>query len=171
MPVIETIIDDMGKPLEIINVENTVGANGVNRMDDVRIIKALFYFVPRHYKKGKYQSVSNSIGLDSSWNVPTDKIPSAFDGTMWGVVELTRSFQKYANKMLSNYGYKVNVSGTIKPSKGYALAGKTYSTIAALNIFAAVGARNYKLSYIDQIIKESRGDFEYLYDDDENSEN
>lgn len=162
MPIIETIADDMGKPLKIINIENTVGANSVNQVDDVRIVKALFYFVPRHYKKGKNTSVFNSIGLDSSWNIPTNKIPSSFDGTMWGVVELTKSFQQYANKMLSNYGYKVNVSGKIKPSNGYALSGKTFSTIAALNIFAALGARHYKLDHISQIIKESRGDFEYL---------
>lgn len=163
MPTIETIADDMGKPLKILNIENTVGASGVNGMDDVRIVKALFYFVPRHFKKGKSVSSSNSVGADASWNYPSSKIPSAFDATMWGVVEITKSFQQYANKMFANYGYKVNVTGTIKPSKGYALSGKTFSTIAALNIFAALGARHYKLNYIDQIIKESRGDFDYLY--------
>lgn len=153
----------MGKPLTILNLEHTVGASGVNATDDVRIVKALFYFVPRDYKKTNSQS--NAVGVAGNWNYPTSKIPSAFDSTMWGVVEITKSFQKFANKMFANYGYKVNVSGTIKPSKGYALSGKTFSTIAALNIFAALGARGYRLDYIDQIISESRGDFEYLYEE------
>lgn len=170
MPIIQTITDDLGNPLEIINVEQAVGSNGVNRVDDVRVVKALFQFVPRMHKKGKSVSSFNAVGLDSSWNISSSKVPSAFDGTMWGVVELTKSFQKYANKMLSNYGYKVNVSGTIKPSKGYALVGKTFSTIAALNIFAALGTRHYKKGYIDQIIQDSRGDLDYLYGEDDDYE-
>lgn len=162
MPKIETITDDLGKPLQIFNLENSVGASGVNNPYDVRIVKALFNYVPRHYKKGKTSSTFNSVGEESSWNIASSKIPSAFDGTTWGVVELTKSFQKYANKMLSNYGYRVNVTGTIKPANGYAVVGKNFSTIAALNIFAALGAKHYKLGYIDQIIADSRGDFEYL---------
>ncbi|HVE59283.1 MAG TPA: hypothetical protein VNB22_20835 [Pyrinomonadaceae bacterium] len=170
MAKIETIMDDLGKPLEILNIDNTVGANGVNRLDDVRIVKALFNYIPRHYKKGKISSTFNSVGAEYSWNIPSSQIPSAFDGTTWGVVEITKSFQKYANKMLSNYGYRVNVTGTIKPSKGYAVVGKNFSTIAALNIFAALGTKHYKLRYIEQIIADSRGDFNYLLEDDEDYE-
>jgi len=162
MPKLETILDDSGKYLDIINIDQAVGTKGVNHPDDVKIIKALFNFVPRAYKKGKVSSSMNSIGYDSSWNVPSNKIPSPHDGTLWGVVELTKSFQKYAHKMLSNYGYRVNVTGTIKPSNGYALVGKNYSTIAALNVFAALGARHFKKGYIDRIKSSYHGEFDYL---------
>jgi len=162
MPKLETILDDSGKYLEIINIDQAVGTKGVNHPDDVKIVKALFYYIPRAYKKGKVSSSMNAIGYDSSWNIPSNKIPSPLDGTMWGIVELTKSFQKYANKMLANYGYRVNVSGTIKPSNGYALVGKNYSTIAALNVFAALGARHYKKGYINDIKSSYYGEFNYL---------
>lgn len=168
MPKLETILDDSGKYLDIINIDQAVGAKGVNHPEDVKIIKALFYFIPRAYKKGKTVSVMNSLGYDSSWNIPSNKIPSPHDGTMWGIVELTKSFQKFAHKMLSNYGYRVNISGTIKPSNGYALVGKNYSTIAALNVFAALGARHYKNGYIEEIMTAFHGEFEYLgYEEEE----
>lgn len=169
MPSVETIIDDSGKSMNIINIDNAVGAKGVNHPSDVRIIKALFQYVPKEYRKGKTVSAFETLGLNSSWNVDRDTLPSAHDGTMWGVVELTKSFQRYAHKMLSNYGYRVNVSGTIKPSKGYALTGKNYSTIAALNLFASLGARRFNKSYIERIAASCNGAFEYLLDDDENA--
>lgn len=167
MPKVETIIDDSGKQMNIINIDNAVGAKGVNHPNDVRVIKALFQYVPKEYRKGNVVAAFETMGLDSSWNINRDTLPSAHDGTMWGVVEITKSFQKYAHKMLSNYGYRVNITGTIKPSKGYALVGKNYSTLAALNLFASLGARRFKESYIEKIAKSCHGDFEYLLDDDE----
>jgi hypothetical protein len=171
MAKIEMIIDDEGKSLEIINLDYAVGAKGVNYDEDIKIVKALFHYVPRDNRKGNKGSSSGSIGYDSSWNIAYNQLPSPHDSTMWGVVELIKSFQKYAHKMLSKYGYRVNISGTVKPSKGYALVGKNYSTIAALNVFAALGNRGYGASHIERIISSYNGIFEHLGNDEEDYDN
>ena len=143
---IKTIWDDVGNEMGIINIDNTVGANGVNNPGDVMVIKALFNWVP----KKESADWMGHFG-DQSWNVASDIIPYP-DGTMWGVVELTKSFQKYANKLLSNYGSRVNVSGRMKPVNSYALVGKNYSTIAALNLFASFGAPMLG-NYVEAIVR------------------
>ncbi len=148
------IIDDLGKKMEIIDVEHTVGANGVNDPDDIRAVKALLHFIPRSYSHGKIRASFNSVGKEASWGITPTKMPSPYDGTTSGLVEVIKSFQNYANKMLSNYSYRVNVSGRIKPAKGYAVVGKNYSTIAALNVFANLGGTFGKTNYIDRIMDE-----------------
>jgi hypothetical protein len=163
---IETILDDLGKPLEIINIDCSVGANGVNNFSDVRAVKALLKDVPRYYSTKTIKNGGSGLGKELSWNYSNAKIPSPYDGTTWGVAEVTRSFQKYANKMLSKYGYRVNVSGTIKPAKGRALVGKNFSTIAALNIFASLGAHGFE-SHIEKIISSYNGIFEYLVEEED----
>ena len=72
--------------------------------------------------------------------------------------------------MLSNYGYRVNVSGTIKPSKGRAVVGKNFSTIAALNIFASLGAHGSQ-THIEKIVNSYNGTFEYLVEEEEENVN
>lgn len=158
MAIIETVIDDLGEPLTIINVSNSVGINGVNDPEDVQIVKALFKFIPNKLNWGTKQG----------WEWLDDSLPSPYDGTTWGIPELTKSFQKYANKMLSNYGYKVEVNGRIKPAKDYALVGKKYSTIVALNVFANLGGTVPSLgNYIDRIKKEYGGIFSELAEEEQ----
>lgn len=161
MAKIETITDDLGEPLTIINVSNSVGVNGVNDPEDVQVVKALFKFVPN-----KYHLV---VGAKQGWEMEDDSLPLPYDGTTWGIPEITKSFQKYANKMLSKYGYKVEVSGRIKPAKYNAVVGKKYSTIVALNVFANLGGTNfYSGNYIDRIKKEYRGIFAELAEEESN---
>lgn len=167
MPTTETIQDDMGQSMEIINVWDAVGANGVNNPDDIQVIKALFYCVPRSCISGKYRSSYNSLGAGASWEILNTKIPSPHDSTTRDVVETIKSFQKYANKMLSKYGFKVNVSGRIKPAKKFAVVGKTYSTIAALNLFASMGVARYNSNHIEYIAQHFNGIFSYLLEDTE----
>ena len=155
----------MGKRLEIINIDCSVGANDVNNADDGRAVKALLANVPRYYSTKTIKNAGLGLGKESSWNYSNAKSPSACDGTTWGVVEVTKSFQKYADKMLSNYGYRVNISGTVKPSKGRAVVGKNFSTIAALNIFASLGAHGSQ-THIEKIINSYNGTFEYLAEEE-----
>ncbi len=168
MATIQTITDDLGKPLDIINIDSSIGTNGVNYFGDIQAVKALFQFVPRYsYTKasGSGRSlVETGMGKEASWHLSRNLLPSPYDGTIWGVAELTRSFQKYANSKLSAYGYKVNVNGTIKPAKGYAVVGKNFSTIAALNIFAALGVNGNK-STVETIINNYQDIFRNISDD------
>lgn len=166
MPQIETITDDIGNPMEIINIDCTVGENGVNDPNDVKVVKALLKCIPTYFiKPGKHGKVVswNSVG-DSSWNVDGRTIPSPYDGTTWGIPQLIRSFQKYANQKLSQYGYKVNVSGRVKPAGKFAVVGKNYSTLAALHVFAELGARNSD-GAIEYILNNFGDTFDYLVED------
>lgn len=156
MAQLQTITDDLGKQVEIINIDYTVGANGVNNSDDVKIIKALFHCVPRKDSAG-----FGNIGK-AGWDVKYKDLPLANDATAWGVAELTASFQKYANKMLSKYGFTVNVSGRMKPSKGFAVVGRNYSTIAALNVFANLGGTYKGTTYIERLLTAYGDTFTYL---------
>ncbi len=167
MAKIETIKDDLGKPLDIINIDSSVGANGVNDTTDIQVIKALFKFVPTYHVAtgaNKITKVEIGIGKQASWNISRKLLPSPYDGTVWGVAELTRSFQKYANSKLSAYGYQVSVSGTMKPAKGYAVVGRKFSTIAALNIFAALSVRSSK-TLIEHMADEYEDIFRNVRDD------
>ena len=168
MPKIETITGDLGEPLDIINISASIGANGVNDFNDIRVVKALFHYVPKYHSvtgANKIKCVEMGMGKASSWNISQNLIPSAHDGTTWGLAELTRSFQKYANAKLSVYGYQVSVSGTMKPAKGHAVVGKKFSTIAALNIFAALGIHRPEKSHVDIIVESYQDIFGYISDD------
>lgn len=145
------IIDDLGKKTEILDVEHTVGVNGVNDPDDIRCVRSLLHWVPRSYSHGNIRASFQSVGKEASWGINPFKMSSPNDGTTSGLAEVIKSFQKYANRMLSNYGYRVNVSGRINPSKGFAIVGKNYSTIAALNVFANLGGTSGNLNYIKRI--------------------
>ena len=134
MAKIETIIDDLGKEIEIVNIENSVGTGGINNPDDVKIVKALFNNVP-HWNPQNSKNYSKGFKT-LYWKTLSNGLPSEYDGTVWGLVETTKSFQKYANTMLSKYGFKVSVNGGMKPAKSYAVVGGKYSTIVALNVFA-----------------------------------
>ena len=123
----------------MINLSASVGTNGVNLPDDVKVVKVLLYLV----------SLDMDIyGFGKS--VKPTEIPLPTLPTTKGLGKLIKKYQQWAEDRSMNYG--VVVDGRIDPIKGSPFFGKYFKTLWTLDHFADKTCRKlFKHSHLIEI--------------------
>lgn len=152
MAEIKTITNTLGQQIKIINVSTSVGANALNDLPDVIMVKALLHFI---HLDSQAQGIT---GIDRY------EIPSPHNGTVYGMAGLIKRFQKSIPSIRSLSKYKVKADGRVSPIKETAVQNGVYYTIAALNVMAKLTAfKLYGANHIETILKMYKIEMEKNY--------
>lgn len=136
MAIVQTIKDVKGNSIDIINIENSVGVNGVNSPMDVIIVKALM----------------RMAALERDFNKLTGlyltTLPSPHNTTVSGLPQAIKKHQKAMRQFHPLKDYKIVVDGRISHAPGTAVKGGVFYTIVGLNVIAKrfsemMGYKNY----------------------------
>ncbi len=136
MAIVQTIKDVKGNSIDIINIQNSVGVNGVNSPMDVVIVKALM----------------RMAALNGDFNELTGlyltTLPSPHNTTVSGLPQAIKKHQKAMRQYNLLKDYKIVVDGRISHAPGTAVKGGVYYTIVGLNVVAKqfsemMGYKNY----------------------------
>ena len=136
MAIVQTIKDVKGNSIDIINIENSVGVNGVNSPMDVIIVKALM----------------RMAALERDFNKLTGlyltTLPSPHNTTVSGLPQAIKKHQKAMRQYHPLKDYKIVVDGRISHAPGTAVKGGIFYTIVGLNVVAKqfsemMGYKNY----------------------------
>ncbi len=136
MAIVQTIKDVKGNSIDIINIQNSVGVNGVNSPMDVVIVKALM----------------RMAALNGDFNELTGlyltTLPSPHNTTVSGLPQAIKKHQKAMRQYNLLKDYKIVVDGRINHAPGTAVKGGVYYTIVGLNVVAKqfsemMGYKNY----------------------------
>lgn len=136
MAIVQTIKDVKGNSMDIINIENSVGVNGVNSPMDVIVVKALM----------------RMAALDNDFNELTrlyvTTLPSPHNTTVSGLPQAIKKHQKAMRQYHLLKDYKIVVDGRISHAPGTAVKGGVFYTIVGLNVVAKkfsemMGYKNY----------------------------
>jgi hypothetical protein len=122
--IIQTIKDVKGNSMEIINIQNSVGINGVNSPMDVIVVKALM-------RMGALERDFNKLtGLYLT------TLPSPHNTTVSGLPHAIKKHQKAMRQFPPLKDYKIVVDGRISHAPGTAVKGGVFYTIVGLNVVA-----------------------------------
>ncbi len=124
MAIVQTIKDVKGNSIEIINIENSVGVNGVKSPMDVLIVKTLMRMAALN---GDFNKLT---GLYLS------TLPSPNNMTVSGLPQSIKKYQKAMRQYNLLKDYKIVVDGRINHAPGTAVKGGVYYTIVGLNVVA-----------------------------------
>jgi hypothetical protein len=133
---VQTIKDVKGNSIDIINIQNSVGVNGVNAPMDVIVVKALM----------------RMAALNGDFNELTGlyltTLPSPHNTTVSGLPQAIKKHQKAMRQYHPLKDYKIVVDGRISHAPGTAVKGGVFYTIVGLNIVAKqfsemMGYKNY----------------------------